>query len=184
MSIVFYKKIKIMPQQKATTTKPKSTTKPRKKVTKKSIQKEVYNSLTPRNILIASIVGLLLAIVIIIYNRCNGTENKNICYCENATAPIRSKSKFKDVNSEQLAHAQANGLKTIIKDKKHFESQIDSLVEEGILVRIKPNKPVITDERDTLKNLPIIISLLLIGNVKSVSSVPLSFSPAVESVAP
>lgn len=164
MSIVFYKKIKIMPQQKATTTKPKSTTKPRKKVTKKSIQKEVSNSLTPRNILIASIVGLLLAIVIIIYNRCNGTENKNICYCENATVPIRSKSKFKDINSEQLAHAQANGLKTIIKDKEQFESQIDSLVEEGILVRIKPNKyynirrlthsyPYLTPEARDLLNL-------------------------------
>ena len=153
-----------MPQQKATTTKPKSTTKPRKKVTKKSIQKEVSNSLTPRNILIASIVGLLLAIVIIIYNRCNGTENKNICYCENATAPILSKSKFKDINSEQLAHAQANGLKTIIKDKEQFESQIDSLVEEGILVRIKPNKyynirrlthsyPYLTPEARDLLNL-------------------------------
>lgn len=164
MSIVFYKKIKIMPQQKATTTKPKSTTKPRKKVTKKSIQKEVSNSLTPRNILIASIVGLLLAIVIIIYNRCNGTENKNICYCENATAPIRSKSKFKDINSEQLAHAQANGLKTIIKDKEQFESQIDSLAEKGILVKIKPNKyynirrlthsyPYLTPEARDLLNL-------------------------------
>ena len=145
-------------------TKPKSTAKPRKKVTKKNIQEEVSNSLTPRNILIASISGILLAIVIIICNHCDRTEDKNICYCENATAPIRSKSKFKDVNSEQLAHAQTNGLKSIIKDKKQFESQIDSLIEEGILVRIKPNKyynirrlthsyPYLTPEARDLLNL-------------------------------
>ncbi len=151
-------------QQKTTTTKPKSKAKPRKKVTKKQIQEEVSNSLTPRNILFASIVGLLLAITIIISNRCNRNENQSTCYCENATAPIRSKSKFKDINSEQLAHAQTNGLKSIIKDKEQYESQIDSLVEEGILVRIKPNKyynirrlthsyPYLTPEARDLLNL-------------------------------
>lgn len=145
-------------------TKPKSTAKPRKKVTKKQIQKEITNSLTPRNILFATIAGLLLAIIIIISNHCDREENKHICYCENATAPIRSKSKFKDINSEQLAHAQANGLKTIIKDKKQYESQIDSLIEEDILVKIKPNKyynirhlthsyPYLTPEAKNLLNL-------------------------------
>ena len=145
-------------------TKPKSTAKPRKKVTKKQIQEEVINTLTPRNIFFASIAGLLLAITIIISNRCDRNEDKRTCYCENATAPIRPKSKFKDVNSEQLAHAQANGLKTIIKDKKQYESQIDSLVEEGILVKIKPNKyynirrlthsyPYLTPEARDLLNL-------------------------------
>ena len=59
-------------------TKPKSTAKPRKKVTKKNIQEEVSNSLTPRNIFVASIVGLLLAIVIIICNHCDRKENQNI----------------------------------------------------------------------------------------------------------
>ena len=43
--------------------------------------------------------------------------------------------------------------------------------------------PVIIEDKVTLKNLPIIISLLFIGNVKRVSKVPLSFSPAVASVA-
>ena len=47
----------------------------------------------------------------------------------------------------------------------------------------KLNTPVTIDEIETLKNLPTIISLDLIGKVSNVSSVPLSFSPAVESVA-
>ncbi len=138
--------------------------KPRKKTTKKKIQEEVYNSITPRNILFASIAGLLLAIIIIICNRCDNNDNKQVCYCENATAPIHPKSKFRDINSEQLAHAQTNGLKTIIKDKKQFESQLDSLIEEGILVKIKPNKyynirrlthsyPYLTPEARDLLNL-------------------------------
>ena len=41
----------------------------------------------------------------------------------------------------------------------------------------------IIDEIDTPKNFPTIISLLLIGKVSNVSRVPLSFSPAVVSVA-
>ena len=39
------------------------------------------------------------------------------------------------------------------------------------------------EDKETLKNLPMIISLLLIGKVSSVSNVPLSFSQAVVSVA-
>ena len=39
------------------------------------------------------------------------------------------------------------------------------------------------DEAVTPKNLPMIMSLLLIGNVSKVSNVPLSLSPAVVSVA-
>ena len=126
-------------QSKKTTTT-KTNSKPQRKISKKKLQEEVSNSLTPRNILFASIIGLTLAIVIIISNHCQRNENQNTCHCENATAPIKSKSKFKDINSEQLAHAQTNGLKTIIKNQKQFESQIDSLVEKGILVKIKPNK--------------------------------------------
>ena len=51
------------------------------------------------------------------------------------------------------------------------------------IIRIKLTTPVTIDDRDTLKNLPTIMSLLLIGNVNKVSSVPRSFSPAVASVA-
>lgn len=128
-------------QQKTTTTrKPKSTTKPKKKTTKNKIKEEIYNSISPRNIFYAIIAGILLAIIVIVCNRCESPDKKEECYCENATAPIRSKSKFRDINSEQLAHAQANGLKQIIKDKKDFETKIDSLVDNDILVKIKPNK--------------------------------------------
>ena len=149
---------------KQTQSRKTTTTKPRKKISKKKLQEEVSNSLTPRNILFASIIGLILAIVIIISNHCERNENQNTCYCENATAPIYPKSKFKDINSEQLAHAQTNGLKNIIKNQKQFESQIDSLAEKGILVKIKPNKyynirrlthsyPYLTPEARDLLNL-------------------------------
>ena len=107
-------------QQKTTTRKPKSTTKPKKKTTKNKIKEEIYNSISPRNIFYAVIAGILLAIIVIVCNRCESPDKKEECYCENATAPIRSKSKFRDINPEQLAHAQANGLKQIIKDKKDF----------------------------------------------------------------
>ena len=50
-------------------------------------------------------------------------------------------------------------------------------------VNIKLNNPVIIDDNETFKNLPTIISLLEIGKVSKVSKVPLSFSPAVASVA-
>lgn len=51
------------------------------------------------------------------------------------------------------------------------------------MANIRLSKPVIIDDKVTLNNLPTMISLLLIGNVRSVSNVPLSFSPAVASVA-
>jgi hypothetical protein len=129
------------PQQKSITTKPKSTTtKPRKRVTKKNIKEEVYNSISPRNIFYASIAGILFAVIIIIVSNQHKPRTEETCFCENATAPIRSKTKFKDINPEQLAHAQANGLKKIIKDKDEFDAQIDSLVKNDILIKVKPNK--------------------------------------------
>lgn len=149
----------------AKTTQKKTTSKPRKKSTKKNIQEEVSNSITPLNILIASIVGLIIATAIIVGNHHNNSrDNEKICYCENATAPITSKSKFRDINPEQLAHAQANGLKEIIENKKQYEAQIDSLVDNNILVKITPNKyynirklthsyPYLTPEARDLLNL-------------------------------
>jgi hypothetical protein len=116
----------------------------KKKKGKKNINNEITNSITPRNILIASIAGLVFAIAIIIYNNKNDNNDKIEesleCYCEKATTPIKSKSVFKDVNSEQLAHAKANGLRHIIKNKKDYDYQIDSLIDNNILVKIKPNK--------------------------------------------
>ena len=54
---------------------------------------------------------------------------------------------------------------------------------KATIANAKLINPVTIEDRDTAKNFPTIISLLLIGNVSSVSSVPLSFSPAVVSVA-
>lgn len=142
----------------------KHLSKPRKKITKKKLKDDVYNSITPRNILYAAITGVILALIIIICNHCGNTTSENECYCENATAPIKPKSKFRDINSEQLLHAQNNGLKKIIENKKQFESQIDSLIDNDILVKIKPNKyynirrlthsyPYLTPEAKDLLNL-------------------------------
>ena len=58
---------KITQTSKPQTTK-KPTSKPRKRTNKKNIQEEVSNSITPRNILIASIAGLTLAIILIVSN--------------------------------------------------------------------------------------------------------------------
>lgn len=51
------------------------------------------------------------------------------------------------------------------------------------IAKTRLNSPVMMDDTVTPKNLPMIISLLFIGNVSRVSSVPLSLSPAVVSVA-
>ena len=51
------------------------------------------------------------------------------------------------------------------------------------IAKTRLNSPVMIDDTVTPKNLPMIISLLFIGNVSRVSSVPLSLSPAVVSVA-
>ena len=60
---------------------------------------------------------------------------------------------------------------------------ISFAIINDIIANTKLINPVIIDDIDTPKNFPIIMSLLLIGNVNNVSSVPLSFSPAVVSVA-
>ena len=52
-----------------------------------------------------------------------------------------------------------------------------------MIAKTRLNSPVMIDDTVTPKNLPMIISLLFIGNVSRVSSVPLSLSPAVVSVA-
>ena len=64
-----------------------------------------------------------------------------------------------------------------------YISKLPLAYTKEININIKLTIPVIIDDKETLKNLPTIISLLLIGKVSSVSSVPLSFSPAVVSVA-
>ena len=56
-------------------------------------------------------------------------------------------------------------------------------MNNDMIAKTRLNSPVMMDDTVTPKNLPMIISLLFIGNVSRVSSVPLSLSPAVVSVA-
>lgn len=56
-------------------------------------------------------------------------------------------------------------------------------MNNDMIAKTRLNSPVMIDDTVTPKNLPMIISLLFIGNVSRVSSVPLSLSPAVVSVA-
>ena len=56
-------------------------------------------------------------------------------------------------------------------------------MNNDMTAKIRLNSPVMIDDTVTPKNLPMIISLLFIGNVSRVSKVPLSLSPAVVSVA-
>ena len=64
----------------------------------------------------------------------------------------------------------------------YIEKVFWAIISE-IIARIKDIPPVMMEDKVTDRNLPKIISLLLIGNVSNVSKVPLSFSPAVVSVA-
>lgn len=94
-----------------------------------------------RNILICCVIGVIIALSIIFCSRCgNDTEVITECYCGNATAPIASKTTLRDINSEHLAHAHANGLKRPIKNSKQFDADIDSLVDNRILKKIKSNQ--------------------------------------------
>lgn len=58
----------------------------------------------------------------------------------NATAPITPQKKLNDQNDIQLQHAQANGLKKLFETDEDFESQIDSLTQNFILVEVTDNK--------------------------------------------
>ena len=61
--------------------------------------------------------------------------------------------------------------------------KVSFAILKAIKASIKLRTPVIIDDNVTDKSLPTIISLLLIGKVSKVSKVPLSYSPAVVSVA-
>ena len=70
-----------------------------------------------------------------------------------------------------------------IKETSSYIVNIPFAMTKEVTMSIKLSSPVMIDEIETLRNFPNMISLLLIGKVKSVSSVPRSFSPAVASVA-
>lgn len=70
-----------------------------------------------------------------------------------------------------------------IKETSSYIVNMPFATTKEVTMSIKLSSPVMIDEIETLRNFPSMISLLLIGKVKSVSSVPRSFSPAVASVA-
>ena len=70
----------------------------------------------------------------------------------------------------------------IISKPSYIENIFSAMTKE-MMARIKLITPVMIDDKVTPKNFPRIMSLLLIGKVNNVYNVPLSFSPAVVSVA-
>lgn len=117
-----------------------------------------------KTVTVSCICGILIALTILISNRCSSPDDTEVTdYCNCASAPIKSKTSLHDINPEQLAHARANGLKHPIKNTDDFNARLDSLSDNGILVRIKPNRyynirplthsvPYLTPEaRDLLK---------------------------------
>lgn len=130
--------IRKIPMTKATPAKTPAK-KPRRSKTK------ILTDAPPQKMVIwCCIVGAVLALVIILAAQCSSTDTptnattKDICGC--ATAPIRSKKIFRDINSEQLAHAHANGLKRPITDLAKFEELKEELLDDNKLVYIKANK--------------------------------------------
>lgn len=101
-----------------------------------------YTDKEGKKILAYCATGVIIAIVMIILSKCEPKEDiTNLeCYCECATAPIKSKERFKDFHPTQLAHAQKNGLEAPIKDRAEFESKIEELVDNDILVEIEPTR--------------------------------------------
>lgn len=60
--------------------------------------------------------------------------------CKHASAPITPTERFRDQNAEHLIHAQKNGLKKAFKDKEDLYANIDSCLNNGILVKIEENR--------------------------------------------
>ena len=90
------------------------------------------------------------------------------------------------IKNENAIITIAANIKLIVEGIKLLSLYISNMLFDmasDTTVRIRLSMPVITEDRVMLKYFPIIISLLLIGKVSNVSSVPLSFSPAVASVA-
>lgn len=148
----------------ATPTTPKKKTQTRTR--KRSKTKILTDAPAQKKLVWSCVVGVVIALVIIVANQCSSDDsssddNMNLCGC--ATAPIKTKNSFRDINPDQLAHAHANGLQRPINDLDDLKSKIDSLTDNDILVRIKANRyynirplthsvPYLTPEtRDLLK---------------------------------
>ncbi|MGN0186960.1 MAG: DUF5715 family protein [Paludibacteraceae bacterium] len=121
-------------------TQTKKTTRKRKSKSTKKIKD------TP--ILPYLLIGVAITILIIVGIEVDNYLSKNAIsevtttcnFCRNATASISSKKTFNDFNEIHLKHARKNGLKKPIKTNKELFNTIESLQQDGKLVKITSNK--------------------------------------------
>lgn len=133
-------------QEKNRNTRPNNTnarTSPKSPRPRKPKAKFITDAPAQKKIIWCCAIGIIIAIVIIIANQClypisDDTQHTSLCGC--ATAPIKSKNQFRDINPDQLAHAHANGIKHPIDNLEELNSRIDELIKTDQLVRIKANE--------------------------------------------
>ncbi len=92
--------------------------------------------------------GFAIAMVVILGIEINSCLERNSLsevntdcdFCREATASISSKKSFDDYNELHLQHARRNGLRNYYRTNEAFEADLDSLLDNGILVKISTNK--------------------------------------------
>lgn len=91
-------------------------------------------------------ITLLLGIYLFLnFNEKKGISEKKITInnCDRvkfANVPITPNKNLNDMNDLHLLHAQKNGLKRTLGTNKEFDTKIDELIKNNILVEIKDNK--------------------------------------------
>lgn len=114
----------------------------RKRV-KKSVKQAAEKPILPYLLIGLAITALIIAAIEIdSYLKRNSTREVDTeCdFCQEATAPISSKEKFKDWNETHLKHARRNGLDHPYKTNAALQADLDSLRDNGRLVEISDNK--------------------------------------------
>ncbi len=92
--------------------------------------------------------GFAIAMVVILGIEINSCLERNSLsevntdcdFCREATSSISSKKSFDDYNEQHLQHARRNGLRNYYRTNEAFEADLDSLLDNGILVKISTNK--------------------------------------------
>lgn len=120
---------------KSKKTKNKSTSKRQKKQRKAKI-----NAPSEKKILFWSIVGVLIALIIILASTYTFSDRKTECLCNKATAKINTTIKTNDPYSLHLQHAHVNGIKHPIKNEIELKSSIDSLISNDIIEKVTPSR--------------------------------------------
>jgi len=106
---------------------------------KKSITRYIY-------ILIGSGVSLLLGIYLFLHFKEKKYSSEKTVIINNcnrvkfANAPITPNKKLNDLNDLHLLHAQKNGLNQPLSTNEEFDTRIDELIKNNILVEVKENK--------------------------------------------